>query len=134
VLLFAFDGDSASNPYSLHNHVPNAVLYTGTHDNNTVRGWFETEANAEQKKKLSDYLGVVPSGAQVNWDLIRIAMMSVCRLVVIPMQDVLGLDGGARMNQPAVDTGNWKWRLQGGQATPELAGRLAGLAETYGRT
>ncbi len=134
VLLFAFDGDSATNPYSLHNHVPNAVLYTGTHDNNTVRGWFETEASAGQQAKLSDYLGIVPSGAQVNWDLIRIAMMSVCRQVVIPMQDVLGLGAEARMNQPAVETGNWKWRLRPGQATPELAERLAGLAEIYGRT
>jgi 4-alpha-glucanotransferase len=134
VLLFAFDGGSGTNPYSLHNHVPNAVLYTGTHDNNTVRGWFETEATEAQQHSLGDYLGFVPSAAQVSWDLIRMAMMSVCRLVVIPMQDALGLGGDARMNQPAVETGNWKWRLRPGQATPELAERLAELAQIYGRT
>jgi 4-alpha-glucanotransferase len=133
VLLFAFDG-GASNPYALHNHRPDAVLYTGTHDNNTVRGWFETEASPEQKEKLAAYLGAAPSAANVHWEMVRLAMMSVCALAVIPMQDALGLDGSARMNHPAEATGNWAWRLQPGLATPDLAARLARLAGTYGRT
>ena len=133
VLLFAFDGEGASNPYALHNHRPDAVLYTGTHDNNTVRGWFESEATAEQKERLAAYLGVAPSATTVHWDLIRVAMVSVCALAIIPMQDALGLDGSARMNRPAAADGNWEWRLQPGQATPDLAARLASLARTYGR-
>jgi 4-alpha-glucanotransferase len=133
VLLFAFDGESASNPYLPHNHVPNSVLYTGTHDNNTVRGWFENEANPEQKVRLGDYLGFLPSGTDVHWSMIRLAMMSVSELAVIPMQDVLGLGEGARMNRPSVAAGNWEWRMQPGQAAPDLAEKLARLAAIYGR-
>jgi 4-alpha-glucanotransferase len=133
VLLFAFDGDSATNPYSLHNHVPNSVLYTGTHDNNTICGWFEREAGPEEKRRLRDYLGRTPAGPEIHWDLIRMAMMSVSRLVIVPAQDLLGLDETARMNQPAVAEGNWQWRLEPGQATPELAERLGHLTEIYGR-
>lgn len=133
VILFAFDGDTSSNPYSLHNHVPNSVLFTGTHDNNTVRGWFDEEATAEQKKSLSAYLGYLPAASEVHRDLIRLAMMSVCKLAIIPMQDVLGLGGEARMNRPAVAAGNWEWRLGKGQTTSDLAAELAGLADIYGR-
>jgi 4-alpha-glucanotransferase len=133
VLLFAFDGESGSHPYSLHNHMPNSVVYTGTHDNNTVRGWYEDEATPEQIQRLSDYLGGAPSNSQIHWDVIRLAMMSVSKLVVIPVQDILGLDGGARMNRPAVASGNWEWRLNPGQATSEVAEELARLTEIYGR-
>lgn len=133
VLLFAFDGDTDSNPYSLHNHAPDAVLYTGTHDNNTAKGWFRTEAGEEQRRRLADYLGAATSESMIHWDLIRLGMMSVCSLFVVPMQDALGLDESARMNQPSVAAGNWEWRLTDGQATMELARRLARLTEIYGR-
>jgi 4-alpha-glucanotransferase len=133
VLLFAFDGDTAANPYSLHNHVPDSVLYTGTHDNNTSRGWFRNDAGEEHIRRLADYLGSAPSDSTIHWDLIRLAMMSVCNVLVIPMQDALGLDENARMNRPAVESGNWEWRMSEGQATSELAGRLARLTEIYGR-
>jgi 4-alpha-glucanotransferase len=134
VLLFAFDGDSASNPYSLHNHVPHSILYTGTHDNNTARGWFRKDAGPEAIEKLADYLGARPNESDIHWSLIRLAMMSVSRLVVIPVQDALGLDETARMNRPARLPGNWEWRMVKGRATPELARRLARLTEIYGRT
>jgi 4-alpha-glucanotransferase len=133
VLLFAFDGDPASNPYSLHNHVPNSVLYTGTHDNNTVRGWFDHEAGEEARQRLGDYLGGLPPAQEIHWHLIRLAMMSVSRLVIVPMQDLLGLGEEARMNRPAVAEGNWRWRFAPGRTTPDLAERLARLASTYGR-
>ncbi|NIM19170.1 MAG: 4-alpha-glucanotransferase [Candidatus Latescibacteria bacterium] len=133
VILFAFDGDTASNPYSAHNHVRNSVLFTGTHDNNTMRGWFENEATEEQKQRLADYLGHMPGASEVHSDLIRLAMMSVCRLVVVPMQDVLGLGSEARMNRPAVAEGNWEWRMKMEQATPGLAEHLARLTQIYGR-
>jgi 4-alpha-glucanotransferase len=133
VLLFSFDGDTASNPYALHNHVPDSILYTGTHDNNTVRGWFETEASDAQKKKLADYLGRMPSAADVPRDMIRLAMMSVCALAIFPMQDVLGLGERSRMNRPAVETGNWIWRMKTGEAADEVADELARLTEIYGR-
>ena len=133
VLQFAFDTESGSNPYVAHNHAPNSVVYPGTHDNNTTRGWFKTEATAEEKKRLRDYLGFEPSESTVHWDLIRLAMMSVGRLAIFSMQDVLGLDEMARMNQPAVAEGNWEWRMKPDAATPDAADRLARLTETYGR-
>jgi 4-alpha-glucanotransferase len=133
VLQFAFDTDSGSNPYVAHNHTPNSVVYPGTHDNNTTRGWFKTEATPEEKKRLRGYLGFEPSESEVHWDLIRLAMMSVSRLAIIPLQDVLGLDETARMNQPAVAAGNWEWRMRPETATPDVADRLARLTETYGR-
>jgi 4-alpha-glucanotransferase len=134
VLLFAFDGDSADNSNAPHNHVPDAVVYTGTHDNNTSRGWFETDADAAALASLARYLGHNMSADDVTSSLVRLAMMSVCRIAIIPMQDILDLDGRARMNRPASPAGNWEWRLEPGQLTPELAKRVAALTETYGRT
>jgi len=133
VLQFGFDGDSAENPHCLDNHVENSVVYTGTHDNNTIIGWFEKEAKSEQKKKLYDYLGRrIPTG-QVHWELIRLAMSSVGNLVIIPMQDVLGLGEQARMNRPAVPTGNWSWRLGPRQTTQTITRELAKLTKNSGR-
>lgn len=133
VLLFAFDGDSGISPYALHNHRPNNIVYTGTHDNNTVRGWFDDEAGSAERAGLSNYTGIECTSGNVNDTLLRMAMMSVCNIAIIPMQDVLGLGGSARMNHPAVVNGNWAWRLGQGAATPAVAARLAELARTYGR-
>jgi len=133
VLLFAFDSDSASNPYAPHHHRPNAVVYTGTHDNNTARGWFEQDAGIDARARLSRYIGSECTAANVSDALVRMAMMSVCDTAILPVQDVLGLDDTARMNHPALPAGNWAWRLESGALTPALAQRLAGLSETYGR-
>ncbi|MBP2680422.1 MAG: 4-alpha-glucanotransferase [Candidatus Krumholzibacteriota bacterium] len=133
VLLFAFDGDTATNPYAPHNHVSDSVLYTGTHDNNTVRGWFETEAGEEHKRRLCDYLGRMPSSSEIHREMIRLAMMSVCALAIIPAQDILGLGEWARMNRPAVAEGNWVWRMKPDAATDDIADELARLAAIYGR-
>jgi 4-alpha-glucanotransferase len=133
VLLFAFGGDSATNPYVPHNHVRNCVAYTGTHDNNTVRGWFEAEATPEEKSALSRYLGREVPVEDLHWELIRMIMMSVANTVIFPMQDVLGLGGDARMNRPASLDGNWEWRLSADLLNAKLAGRLLDMTRTYGR-
>ena len=133
VLLFAFNDDLATNPYVPHNHVENCVLYTGTHDNNTTAGWFENEATPEVKKKLNQYLGRQVSSKNIHWELIRLAMMSVAKMVIIPMQDMLGLGGEARMNQPSVAEGNWKRRLLPDQVTPQLEWKIREITELYGR-
>jgi 4-alpha-glucanotransferase len=133
VLLFAFEGDPTTNAHCLHNHVRNSVVYTGTHDNNTLRGWFEKEAKLAQKKRLVDYLGHKVSPANISWQLIRLAMSSVGDLVIIPMQDILGLGAEARMNRPATTTGNWRWCLAAGTAKAALARRLSRLTQIYGR-
>jgi 4-alpha-glucanotransferase len=133
VLLFAFDGESGANPYAPHHHVRNAIVYTGTHDNNTARGWFDEEAGVHARATLSRYAGVECTSDNVSETLVRMAMMSVCNTAIVPLQDVLALDGSARMNRPAVPDGNWAWRLEPGRLTPAVAERLAGLAHTYGR-
>jgi len=134
VLQFGFDGDAKKNPHILHNHIENCVVYTGTHDNNTIRGWFSKEAKPKQKKRLFDYLGREVSANQIHWNLIRLAMSSVARIAIIPMQDILGLGEKARMNRPATAKGNWRWRLRPGQITATVAKKLKDLTKIYGRS
>jgi 4-alpha-glucanotransferase len=133
VLLFAFGQDLPTNPYAPHNHVKNCVVYTGTHDNNTARGWFEREAGTEDKHRLSRYLGKEVKAETVHWEMIRLAMMSVADRVIFPMQDILGLGEEARINRPARKGGNWRWRLLHGRPPAELSRRLLEMTETFGR-
>jgi 4-alpha-glucanotransferase len=109
VLQFAFDGHT-DNPYLPRNFVPNTVVYTGTHDNDTTRGWFEGLPDWQQHN-LWNYLG--RSGGQVDeaaWELIRLAWSSSAALAIAPVQDVLNLGSDARMNVPGRADGNWRWR------------------------
>jgi 4-alpha-glucanotransferase len=121
------------NPYIPHNLVGNCLVYTGTHDNNTAKGWFEKEATQEDKERLYLYLGREITGEEVPWELSRLAMMSVADTVILPMQDILGLGEEARMNRPATGKGNWQWRLLPEHLTPSVAGRLRKATEIYGR-
>ena len=109
------------------------MLYTGTHDNNTARGWFEGEASPEIRQRLFRYLGREVPAEEIHWELIRVAMMSVANMAIFPMQDVLGLGEEARMNRPATTEGNWQWRLLPDQLTSSLAKRLLQMTEIYGR-
>ena len=133
VLLFAFGEGLPTNPYAPHNHVKNCVVYSGTHDNNTVRGWFENEASREDKRRLSQYLGREVPAANVHLEVIRLAMMSVANTAIIPMQDILGLGGEARMNKPARKPGNWRWRLKQDQLTDSIKMQIREMTEIYGR-
>jgi 4-alpha-glucanotransferase len=133
VLQFGFDGNSINNPHYPHNHVVNCLVYTGTHDNNTTRGWFDTEASPQQKKCLTEYLGHKVSAKTIALEMIRLAMASVAKVAIIPMQDLLGLGAEARMNRPAKNKGNWLWRMRKGQANAALAKELAEMTLTYGR-
>jgi 4-alpha-glucanotransferase len=133
VLQFAFSEDLPTNPYAPHNHIRNGIVFTGTHDNNTTRGWFRRELDEKGKARLAQYLGRKVEEPGVHWELIRLAMMSVGNTVIVPMQDVLGLGEEARMNVPSVAQGNWEWRLLPEQVTSELAKRLAKMTRLYGR-
>jgi len=133
VLQFAFSEDLPTNANAPHNHIRNAVVYTGTHDNNTTRGWFRIELDARGKERLFGYLGRKVEASEVHWELIRLAMMSVCETAITPMQDVLGLGEEARMNLPAVARGNWEWRLHPDLLTTGLAQKLAGMTRLCGR-
>ncbi len=128
VLQFGFgDLDSDHLP---HHHTPDSVVYTGTHDNDTSRGWFASLSKKE-RRRVSDYLGCQRDG--VPWAMTRAALTSVANLAVIPAQDLLGLDGEARMNTPAVSGGNWAWRLVPGQLDAALAKKLRRLTRLTGR-
>jgi 4-alpha-glucanotransferase len=133
LLLFAFGDNLATNPYVPHNHVKNCVVYTGTHDNNTAKGWFRKEARPEDKQRLFQYLGRKVTEETVRQEFVRMAMMSVADLAIIPMQDILGLGEEARMNVPATADGNWGWRLLPEQLTPSVAGELSEVTKIYGR-
>ncbi|MEJ5377331.1 MAG: 4-alpha-glucanotransferase [bacterium] len=133
VLQFAFSGDFPQNFYLPHNHVPNCVVYTGTHDNNTMRGWFEKEATVEEKRNLFLYLGKEVSPQELPREMIRLAMMSVAETVIVPMQDILGLGEEARMNRPSTTEGNWSWRLNPKLLGPGILEWLSRLTWVYGR-
>jgi 4-alpha-glucanotransferase len=136
ILQFAFDLGEAgvldpSNRFLPHNHAADSVVYTGTHDNDTSRGWYASRTPAER-----GYLDRYAPAAdpEPSWRLIRMAMASVCRWAVVPMQDVLDLGSEARMNLPGT-TGpsNWTWRAPRDAFDPSRAARLRSLAEMYGR-
>lgn len=133
VLLFAFGDGDPGNPYLPHNHVRNCVVYTGTHDNNTVRGWYEREAAGVEKQRLVAYLGHKVIGRFVHEAFVRMALASVADTAIIPMQDILGLGGSARMNRPSSTRGNWQWRLSQSHLAPAIADRLACMTADYGR-
>ncbi|RMD70886.1 MAG: 4-alpha-glucanotransferase, partial [Gammaproteobacteria bacterium] len=128
-LQFAFEG-GADNPYLPHNHIIRCVVYTGTHDNDTTLGWWNTLPE-EQKRHVLDYLG--KPGEAMPDPLMRAALMSVARLAVVPMQDILRLGSEARMNRPSTSEGNWRWRFQWVQLKPELEERYARFNGIYGR-
>lgn len=134
VLQFAFGSDLPTNPYAPHNYIKNCVVYAGTHDNNTTRGWFEREISGEDKERLFRYLGHEVSPQDISWEFIRLAMMSVANLVITPMQDILGLGEEARMNRPSTSEGNWQWRLLPSQLTPAIVQKSRKMTEIYGRT
>jgi len=133
ILLFAFGEDNPKHPYLPHNFQPNAVVYTGTHDNNTAKGWFENEATVADKHRLNKYLQREVKKDDVNWALIQLAMESVAELVIIPVQDVLGLGEEARMNFPAKEGVNWAWRLKPEELINFPIEKLRGMTELSGR-
>jgi 4-alpha-glucanotransferase len=133
VLLFAFGDDFPDGAFLPHRHEINCVVYTGTHDNNTVRGWFEEEADRQTRKNLFRYLGRQVAIDELPWELIRLAMMSRAATTIVPLQDVLGLGSGARMNHPGRVAGNWRWRFEWDDLDGQRADRLYEMTETYGR-
>jgi 4-alpha-glucanotransferase len=138
VLQFAFgELDSEHLP---HHHVSNSVVYTGTHDNDTTVGWWNSGTGKTTRRREEvererafclRYLG--SDGSSIHWDLIRCAMASPADTAIFPLQDVLGLGTEARMNLPGRPEGNWRWRYVDGALTAEVRERLRMLTQTYGR-
>jgi len=130
VLQFGF-GDPGAHAYLPHRLTPDRVVYTGTHDNDTTLGWWNSSATEYERRAANAYVGNCEDG--INWAFIRAAQASVASFSVVPVQDVLGLGSEARLNTPSVKTGNYLWRCRPGSLTRELAERLANLAEVTDR-
>jgi 4-alpha-glucanotransferase len=129
VLQFGFDG-SPSNPHLPHNHTPDSVVYTGTHDNDTTVGWW-SKRSAEEVERVEYYLNVDRNG--VTACMKRACLASVGQLAILPMQDLLELDSSARLNTPGTTRGNWSWKLPAAGLTAALAQQLRRLNLCYGR-
>ncbi len=141
ILQFAFGGD-ANNHDLPHNYIKNCVAYTGTHDNDTTVGWYNSQAGAGSTRDASEisrehnyclkYLE--SNGSEIHWDFIRAIWASVADTAITPMPDLLGIGTAGRMNLPASVSGNWHWRMTEDSISPELTKRIKELTEIYGRT
>ena len=132
VLQFAFDSREESD-YLPHNYEHNCVVYTGTHDNNTILGWLD-EMAPEDRLLAERYLdNRYTRKEDMPWDFIRLAMASVADLAITPIQEFLCLGGEARINRPSTLGTNWKWRLLKGQITHEVTGKMYDMTKLYGR-
>ena len=132
ILQFAFGEEMPQSPYIPHNYSENFIAYTGTHDNNTIRGWYRQEGK-NHHKQLNEYVGRVLSEDDVPEVMCRLAYASVAKIAILPLQDVLGLDEIARMNTPASGDNNWQWRLLPGQLTKEAEKQLIDWTLLYRR-
>jgi len=142
ILQFAFGTDDQANSFLPHNYSRDLVVYTGTHDNDTTMGWWDSSGGADstrtpedvakEKAHALDYLGV--DGTEMNWTLIRTALASVADTAIIPMQDLLGLGSETRMNLPGRESGNWSFRFHWDQVDPPMLARLMNMVELYGRS
>lgn len=135
VLEFAFDCRDSGNAsdYLPHNYSTNCVVYTGTHDNETLVSWYKN-IKPEERRMVRDYLhNYMIADKWLYKDIIALAMRSVAQLCIIPMQDFLGFDNKARMNKPSTLGENWKWRLKEGEFTEELMEEILAMTRLYGR-
>ncbi len=132
ILQFGF-ADRGGHLYLPHRFVPNTVVYTGTHDNNTTLGWWQHDATTIEREAVVAYLGPVRHDHDIVWSMIRAAADSVADLCIFPLQDILHLGSEARMNTPSAGEGNWSWRYRRGALHPDFARRLASMMEVCDR-
>lgn len=140
ILQFAFGDDPMADEYLPYKHIPHCLVYTGTHDNDTTKGWFTTTNTATTQSSaliaaerafVLRFVGT--DGSKIHWDLIRLALASVADTTIVPMQDLLGLDSAARMNTPGKAIGNWGWRFRAEHFNDEVRDQLADLTAVYNR-
>ncbi|HVN05445.1 MAG TPA: 4-alpha-glucanotransferase [Bryobacteraceae bacterium] len=141
ILQFAFGKDPQAPDFKPHNYPRDRVAYTGTHDNDTTVGWWSSEGAGDSTRTAADVRAeraftrqyLATDGNEIHWAFIRALMASVANTVLFPLQDVLGLGSEARMNKPAVPSGNWRWRYRAEMLTPAIAQRLKEMVSTYDR-
>jgi 4-alpha-glucanotransferase len=134
VLQFGFDPDDPESPHRPERHEEHAVVYTGTHDHDTARGWWEEADEATRDEAARAFAAAgIEAGEEPWWALVRLAHASPARLAMVQLQDVLGLGSEARMNMPGTASGSWRWRLEAGRLTDRAAARLRASTEASGR-
>jgi len=132
VLMFAFGDGMPKNPYIPHNYSENFVAYTGTHDNNTIRGWYRQEGS-KYHQQIEQYVGKRLTEDDIHLEMARLVYASVANLAILPIQDVLGIDELGRMNIPASGENNWQWRLLPGQVNADVENLLKEWTTMYNR-
>ncbi len=132
ILQFGF-ADRGGHLYLPHRYVPNTVVYTGTHDNNTTLGWWRDDATEVERSNVQVYLHRIEDDEDVVWAMIKAAASSVATTCIFPLQDLLLLGSEARMNRPAAAAGNWTWRFSLDALHPELASQMAAIMEMTDR-
>jgi len=142
ILQFAFGNDPQGPSFRPHNYPHEVVAYTGTHDNDTTVGWWNSTGAGDSVRTTEDvakehafaraYLDF--QDEPINWVLIRAVLASVANTAVVPMQDLLGLGNEARMNHPGTSSGNWRWRMRPGVLDLQLSARLRQLNSIYERS
>jgi 4-alpha-glucanotransferase len=134
VLQFAFGEELPYSMYAPHNFEnTNFIVYTGTHDNNTTKGWYTKDLTLRDKNTVTEYYGMVVDSNTAPKALIRMAYASTAKIAIVPMQDILGLDSDARMNTPGSIDNNWIWRLQPGVGVADAEESLRKLTIAYNR-
>ena len=141
ILQFAFGGDGQANDFQPHNFPRDRVVYTGTHDNDTTLGWWNSTGEGDSTRDAADVARekdyakryLASDGSEMNWTLMRAALASVASTVLFPLQDVLGLGSETRMNLPGRQSGNWGFRFSWDQLTPDITRRLRALVDLYQR-
>lgn len=133
ILQWASGRKTGGNEHDLKNHIKRCVAYTGTHDNNTLIGWLKSEAGELQKNRLFSAVGSDLEHADIHWKLIEYLMTSRANLVIVPVQDILGLGSDSRMNVPGTVEGNWQWQMVSRQITPTVSNRLGIITRKTGR-
>jgi 4-alpha-glucanotransferase len=134
VLLFAFNGDCGNNPHVPANYPVNCVAYSGTHDNNTIQGWYHQEAKGHEKANISKVLQKKFMPRNLHWTMIEVLMRSRAETVIIPMADFLGLKEEGRMNTPATKVNNWQWRLKSGGLNSRLCQKIVHMTKKTDRS
>jgi 4-alpha-glucanotransferase len=133
VLQFAFDENMPQSDHIPHHYKQNFIAYTGTHDNNTTKGWYRELASSGIQERLEMYLNKSISEENVASELARSVFSSVAKTAILPIQDILNLDETAKMNLPGSNENNWAWRLLPGQITEDAAEFLTSITLLYNR-
>ncbi len=132
ILQFGFS-DRGSHLYLPHRYVPNTVVYTGTHDNNTTQGWWRDDCGDTERANVQAYLQRINHDGEIVWAMIRLAARSVANVCIFPLQDVLHIGSEGRMNTPSAPTGNWSWRYRADALHPDFSKQLSALMEMTDR-